>query len=252
MAPVSGLLPGHYHYVQGAETLNMQKELPHFETATGISFKNKELLKRAFTHRSYLNEHRDEDIEHNERLEFLGDAVLELVATNHLYSRFPGKNEGELTALRSSLVNTNTLSDAAAALGMNEYLLLSRGEAKDTGRARAFLLANTFEALVGALYLDHGYEAAGAFIARNLFPKIDEIVEKRLWQDAKSYFQEQAQEEEGVTPTYSVLREAGPDHDKRFVVGAYLRSVKVAEGEGRSKQEAETEAARAALAARGW
>lgn len=230
----------------------MQKDHLQFEKGLDAAFKDKELLKRAFTHRSYINEHRDEALEHNERLEFLGDAVLELASTNHLYARFPEKNEGELTALRSALVNTNTLSDAASALGMNDYLLLSKGEARDTGRARAFLLANTFEALVGALYLDRGYEAAEAFIAKNLFPKIDEIIEKRLWQDAKSYFQERAQEGEGVTPTYSVIREEGPDHDKRFVVGAYLRSVKVAEGEGKSKQEAETDAARAALVARGW
>lgn len=228
------------------------KELHTFERATGVSFKDKELLKRAFTHRSYLNEHRDEGLEHNERLEFLGDAVLELASTNYLYTRFPDKDEGALTALRSALVNTNTLSEAATAIGMNDYLLLSKGEAKDTGRARAFLLANTFEALVGALYLDQGYDAADSFIAQHLFPKVDEIVEKRLWQDAKSYFQEKSQEVEGVTPTYSVIRETGPDHDKRFIVGAYIKSIKIAEGEGRSKQEAETEAARGALAAKGW
>src|SRR3989344_1892708 len=218
----------------------MQKKFGTFEDATGVIFKNKELLKRAFTHRSYLNEHRDEKLEHNERLEFLGDAVLELVSTQHLYARFPEKNEGELTALRSALVNTNTLSDAASALSMNNYLLLSKGEAKDTGRARAFLLANTFESVVGALYLDQGYEAAEGFISAHLLPKVDEIVEKRLWQDAKSYFQEKAQEKEGVTPTYSGMREIGPDHDKKFVVGAYIKGALVAQGEGQSKQEAET------------
>jgi ribonuclease III len=230
----------------------MHKELNGFEDATGVVFKDKALLKRAFTHRSYLNEHRDEGLEHNERLEFLGDAVLELVATEHLYTRFPEKNEGELTALRSALVNTNTLSDAAASLSMNDYLLLSKGEAKDQGRARAFLLANTFEALVGALYLDLGYDAARIFITAHLFPKIDDIIEKRLWQDAKSHFQEKSQEEEGVTPTYTVMRESGPDHDKKFVVGAYIKSALIAQGEGRSKQEAETDAARAALEVKGW
>ncbi len=230
----------------------MHKELNGFEDATGVVFKDKALLKRAFTHRSYLNEHRDEGLEHNERLEFLGDAVLELVATEHLYTRFPEKNEGELTALRSALVNTNTLSDAAASLSMNDYLLLSKGEAKDQGRARAFLLANTFEALVGALYLDQGYDAARLFITAHLFPKIEEIIEKRLWQDAKSHFQEKSQEEEGVTPTYTVMRETGPDHDKKFVVGAYIKNALIAQGEGRSKQEAETDAARSALEVKGW
>lgn len=230
----------------------MNTDFGTFEGAVGAVFKDKELLRRAFTHRSYLNEHREEGFEHNERLEFLGDAVLELVATRHLYERFPEKNEGELTALRSALVNTNTLSEAASSLSMNDYLLLSRGEAKDTGRARAFLLANTFESVVGALYLDQGYEAAGAFIEKNLFPKIEEILEKRLWQDAKSHFQEKVQEEDGVTPTYAVIRETGPDHDKKFIVGAYVRGVLIGQGEGKSKQEAETDAARVALEVKGW
>ncbi len=230
----------------------MNTDFGTFEDAVGVVFKDKELLRCAFTHRSYLNEHREEGFEHNERLEFLGDAVLELVATRHLYERFPEKNEGELTALRSALVNTNTLSEAASSLSMNDYLLLSRGEAKDTGRARAFLLANTFESVVGALYLDQGYEAAGAFIEKNLFPKIEEILEKRLWQDAKSHFQEKVQEEDGVTPTYAVIRETGPDHDKKFIVGAYVRGVLIGQGEGKSKQEAETDAARVALEVKGW
>ncbi len=230
----------------------MEKDFSEFERKIGARFEDEVLLRRAFTHRSYLNEHRDLGLEHNERLEFLGDAVLELVVTRFLYERFPEAPEGDLTAYRSALVNTNTLSEVATGLGVNEYLLLSKGEAKDTGRARSFLLANTFEALVGALYLDQGYDAAQRFIAEKLLPKTDEIIEKRLWQDAKSYFQEKSQELEGATPAYQVMREVGPDHDKRFVVGAYIRGELIAEGQGKSKQEAETEAARNALTARGW
>jgi len=230
----------------------MEKDFSQFERKVDVVFRDEALLRRAFTHRSYLNEHREEGLEHNERLEFLGDAVLELAATHHLYEKFPESTEGDLTALRSALVNTNTLSEVASQLCMNDYLLLSRGEAKDTGRARAFLLANTFESVVGAIYLDQGYEAAERFIAAHLFPKVKEIVEKRLWQDAKSYFQEKAQDEEGVTPTYTVIRETGPDHDRHFLVGVYVRSERIAEGEGKSKQEAETDAARKALKVKGW
>lgn len=229
-----------------------EKDFSGFERSVGLVFRDEALLRCAFTHRSYLNEHRGQSLEHNERLEFLGDAVLELVTTHFLYEKFPEKNEGDLTALRSSLVNTNTLSETAARLGMNEYLLLSKGEAKDTGRARAFLLANTFEAVVGAIYLDQGYEAADRFITAYLFPKLDEIVDKKLWIDAKSHFQERAQEREGATPTYATIKETGPDHDKRFIVGVYLKEVLIAQGEGKSKQEAETDAARNALSARGW
>ena len=230
----------------------MEKDFSQFERKVDVVFRDEALLRRAFTHRSYLNEHREEGLEHNERLEFMGDAVLELAATHHLYEKFPESTEGDLTALRSALVNTNTLSEVASQLCMNDYLLLSRGEAKDTGRARAFLLANTFESVVGAIYLDQGYEAAERFIAAHLFPKVKEIVEKRLWQDAKSYFQEKAQDEEGVTPTYTVIRETGPDHDRHFLVGVYVRSERIAEGEGKSKQEAETDAARKALKVKGW
>ena len=230
----------------------MTKDTSEFERKIGVIFKSDMLLRTVFTHRSYLNEHRGEKLEHNERLEFLGDAVLELATTHFLFTTFTDKNEGELTALRSALVNTNTLADTAGALGMNDYLLLSKGEAKDTGRARSFLLANTFESVVGAIYLDQGYAAAERFISQFLFPKIDEIIEKKLWIDAKSHFQEKAQDHMGVTPTYATLRESGPDHDKRFVVGVYLKDELVAQGEGKSKQEGEQDAARAGLAAKGW
>ncbi|OGG58419.1 ribonuclease III [Candidatus Kaiserbacteria bacterium RIFCSPHIGHO2_01_FULL_56_24] len=227
-------------------------EFSTFETRIGFTFADKRLLETAFTHRSYLNENRAPGREHNERLEFLGDAVLELVVTRFLYDKYPEKPEGELTAFRAALVNTQSIADAAAKLGMNEFLLLSRGEAKDTGRARGIILANAFEALIGALYLDQGYDAAYAFIAAQLFHKTDEVVEKRLWQDAKSKLQEIAQELLSVTPTYDIVNQTGPDHDKRFVVKVQLGAEKAALGEGRSKQEAEQDAAQKALAAKGW
>ncbi len=218
-----------------------------FEQKTGFIFENKKLLRQAFTHRSYLNEHKEPGLEHNERLEFLGDAVLELVVTEFLYAKYPDKPEGELTAFRAALVNTNSISDAATKLGMNDFLFLSRGEAKDTGRARQYILANTFEAFIGALYLDQGYRAAARFIQGTLFEKTDEIVSNRLWQDPKSRFQEISQEREGVTPVYKLLEESGPDHDKHFVAGVFLNEREIARGEGKSKQEAEQAAAERAL-----
>ncbi len=223
-----------------------------FEAKIGVGFKDKRLLETAFTHRSYLNENRAAGREHNERLEFLGDAVLELVVTEFLYGKYPEKPEGDLTALRAALVNTISISDAATKLGMNDFLLLSRGESKDTGRARGIILANAFEALIGAIYLDQGYKAAHDFLDAQLFHKADEVVEKRLWQDAKSRFQEIAQDKAGVTPTYTLLDQEGPDHDKRFTIAAYIGKEKIASGEGKSKQEAEQAAAEAALAAKGW
>jgi len=223
-----------------------------FEEGLGIRFKDPELLRQAFTHRSYLNEHRGEVSDHNERLEFLGDAVLELVVTHFLYEKYPTHPEGDLTAYRAALVNAVTLSEVASEIGMNDYLLLSRGEAKDTGRARGILLANAIEALIGAIYLDQGYEAARMFIERHLFPKVDEIMSKKLWRDPKSTLQEKAQEVEGATPYYTVIRETGPDHDKQFVVGVYVKDTPLAQGSGKSKQEAEQDAARNALEERGW
>lgn len=223
-----------------------------FETKLGYTFKDKVLLEQAFTHRSHLNENRAPGREHNERLEFLGDAVLELVVTEFLYAKYPEKPEGDLTAYRAALVNTQSISDAGGKLGMNEFLLLSKGESRDTGRARQIILANAFEALIGAIYLDAGYEAAKDFIAAQLFHKTDEVVEKRLWQDAKSRLQEIAQEQNGITPSYQMQSQSGPDHDRQFVVGAYIGKEKIATGEGRSKQEAEQDAAQKALAAKGW
>lgn len=223
-----------------------------FEKKTGFIFSDKALLIKAFTHRSYLNENRGEGLKHNERLEFLGDAVLELVVTSFLFKEYSDKTEGELTAFRSALVNTVTLSKVATETGMNDFLLLSKGETKDTGRARQYILADTFEAFIGALYLDQGYDAAKKFIADRLFLLLDEVVEKKLWQDSKSHFQEQAQEHMSVTPTYETIKEVGPDHNKQFIVGVYLRDELVAEGEGKSKQEAEQMAAEKGLEVKGW
>ena|SRR3989338_3831499 len=223
-----------------------------FEKKVGISFKNKKLLQAAFTHRSYINENRKSPLEHNERLEFLGDAVLELIATHFLYNKYPEKPEGELTSFRSALVNAITLASVASKLSMNDFLLLSRGEAKDTGRARQYILANTMEAFIGAIFLDQGYGVASKFIEEYILSLIDDIVSNKSWLDAKSFFQEKAQEIEGITPSYAVLREVGPDHDKHFTVGVSIGREKVAEGVGKSKQEAEQNAAEEGLKAKGW
>lgn len=223
-----------------------------FEKKINITFHNKNLLKQAFLHRSYLNENKWLKMEHNERLEFLGDAVIELVVTEYLYTKYPKKTEGDLTSYRAALVNTSTLSTVATGLSMNDYLLLSKGEAKDTGRARQYILANTYESLVGALYLDQGYESAKNFISKTLLPLTDDIVKKRLWQDSKSYFQELAQEKLGITPQYKTIEEKGPDHAKHFVVGVYLGEELAGKGEGKSKQEAEQSAAQNALEAKNW
>lgn len=235
-----------------SEEVSIEKNLEELSKIIGVEFKDKNHLLSAITHRSYLNEHREATQDHNERLEFLGDAVLELVVTDYLFSKYPEKPEGELTSIRAALVNTNSLAEASQKLGINEYLLMSKGESKDTGRARQYILANAFEAIIGALYLDCGYEVAKEFIAGQLFAKTDRIVEKRLWQDPKSRFQELAQEHNSTTPTYETLGQTGPDHDRVFTIGVFLGKEKVAEGKGRSKQEAEQEAAEAAIAEKGW
>jgi ribonuclease-3 len=222
------------------------------ERLVGVKFEDKNLLIQAFTHRSYINENRDTKLKHNERLEFLGDAVLELVTTEFLYEKFPNRNEGELTAIRAALVNTITISEVSSELGFNAELLLSKGEAKDLGRARQAILANTFEAVIGAVYLDQGYEAAKIFISKNLLPRTEGIIENSLWVDAKSKFQEKAQEFSGSTPMYRTLEETGPDHDKQFKVGVFIGETQVATGEGRSKQDAEQESARNGLKVKKW
>lgn len=223
-----------------------------FEKRAGVKFNDEKLLKQAFTHRSYINENRDSGLEHNERLEFLGDAVLELVITDYLYKRMKDSDEGELTTLRSALVNAETCSRVATSLGANDYLLLSKGESKDTGRARLYILANTLEALIGALYLDQNYEAAQDFILRHVTPIVEEILKAGTWIDAKSRFQERAQEEEGLTPAYKTIKESGPDHDKQFTVQVSIGDKAYGTGEGKSKQDAEQDAAMKALEKRGW
>ncbi len=223
-----------------------------FEKKTKIVFTDKGLLQQAFIHRSYINENPSRGLAHNERLEFLGDAVLELVVTDFLYKKYPTYTEGELTSVRSALVNAIIISSVAEAIGMNEFLLLSKGETKDKGKARQYILANTYEAYVGALYMDQGYIGVDKFINKTLLPKTDEIVNKKLWRDAKSLVQEKAQEFVNVTPAYKVLSEAGPDHDKHFTVGIYFAKNLIAEGKGKSKQEAEQKAAEAALNVRNW
>ena len=223
-----------------------------FEKNIGVVFKNKALLRQAFIHRSYLNENRKTNLEHNERLEFLGDAVLELIVTAHLYEKYPDYNEGEMTALRSALVNANTMAEAANKIKMNDFMLLSRGEAKDTGRARQYILANAIEALIGAIFIDQGYQLAEKFVGENLFPLLPKIIKEGFWMDAKSRFQERAQEIVGITPVYETLKEIGPDHDKHFTIGVFLGKEKMAEGGGKSKQDAEQAAASAGLKAKNW
>lgn len=226
--------------------------LEEFKEQNKVTFKNDALLEQAFIHRSFINENPRSGLEHNERLEFLGDAVLELVVTEYLYAAYPHHSEGDLTAYRSALVNAVTLGKVADYLSFNDMMKLSRGEAKDVSRARSSILADAYEAFVGALYLDQGYDAAKSFISRTVLIKTEDIVKQGLYKDAKSFVQEKAQEVVSVTPSYKVLGEEGPDHDKRFKVGIYFGDELVAEGEGKSKQEAETDAARAALLKKGW
>lgn len=223
-----------------------------FEKKTNIVFADKKLLEQAFIHRSYINEMTGSKLSHNERLEFLGDAVLELVVTDYLYKKYPNHDEGELTAYRSALVNANIIGEVALGLEMNEYLLLSKGESKDIGKARSYILANTYEAFVGAVYLDQGYDTASKFIAETLFIKLDIIVAKKLWRDSKSLVQEKSQEYLNITPSYKVLHESGPDHDKHFTVGIFFGADRIAEGKGHSKQEAEQAAAHQALEVKHW
>ena len=228
-----------------------KNNLSSLEKTIGISFINTDILQQALVHRSYLNENPDFPLKDNERLEFLGDAVLEMVVTEYLYSNYPNP-EGELTSWRAALVNAKMLAKVAEHLKMNDYLMLSRGEAKDNGRARQYILANAMEALIGAIYLDQGYEKTDQFIAKEILKELPQIIKEKLYQDPKSRFQEQAQDRVGVTPVYEVTKEWGPDHDKNFIVGVYLEKELIAEGQGVSKQEAQEKAAGAALNKKGW
>ena len=219
----------------------------NLEEKIGVEFKKKELLKEALTHRSYLNENPNFKTSHNERLEYLGDAVLELITTEFLYEAYPSYQEGQLTTLRAALVNYQMLGKIGKEINLDKYLLLSRGESKDTGKAREVILANTVEALIGSIYLDQGYEVAKKFIKEFVFSHLEEILSQKLYRDPKSTLQEIAQNKLKLTPTYKVLSEAGPDHNKKFVIGVYLGENISAEGKGTSKQEAEINAAESAL-----
>lgn len=228
------------------------QDISPLETQLGVTFKEKNLLQQAVVHRSYLNEHKNFPLAHNERLEFLGDAVLELSVTEYLYKKYPNP-EGELTNWRAALVNAVMLAKITADLGVEKFLYLSRGEARDSStRARQTILANAFEAIVGALYLDQGWAAADKFIKEKVLIHLDNILEHRLFMDPKSRFQEAAQDKLGMTPQYRVMSESGPDHNKLFTVGAFLGKELVAEGTGNSKQDAQMIAAENALMAKGW
>lgn len=229
----------------------MDKDYSHLESKLGVKFEDQDLLIQALTHRSYINEHPDFELDHNERLEFLGDAVLELVVTEYLYRNYPNP-EGELTNWRSALVNSKMLAQVANLLEIDDYLLLSRGEAQAEGRGRECILGNSIEALIGAIYLDQGYDQAKAFIKANIISHLPRILEEGLYRDAKSLFQEEAQDRLAITPTYEVMEERGPDHRKEFKVGVFLEDELVAKGEGFSKQAAQEEAAQKALAKKEW
>jgi ribonuclease-3 len=216
------------------------------KTTLGVTFNNIDLLVTAFTHRSYVNEHRKTAKEHNERLEFLGDAVLELVSTEYLYANY-SEPEGILTNWRSALVRTESISAAAARNNFEPLLRLSRGEKRGTERARAQILANSYEAVVGALYLDQGYEAASRFIHDTLLVTFEEILKTGSWMDPKSHLQEIVQSKEGHTPVYKVLSEEGPDHEKLFTVGVFVNGELKGKGSGPSKQIGQVAAADAAL-----
>ncbi len=227
------------------------KDFSKLEKRLGVNFKNKDLLIQAFCHRSYLNENPRFGLDNNERLEFLGDAVLELIVTDYLYRNYQ-KPEGELTGWRAALVNTQNLAKIAKKLDFEKYLLLSKGEEKDTGKARQYILANTFEAFIGGLYLDRGLKESSKFIEKHLLSGLPKLLEKGFWKDAKSQFQEIAQEKVKLTPTYKILKEWGPDHAKHFITGVFLDDTLVAKGEGSSKREAEERAAENALKVKNW
>ncbi|TSC62487.1 MAG: ribonuclease III [Parcubacteria group bacterium Gr01-1014_48] len=230
--------------------LHNAQALAQLQKKIGIAFRNPALLSEALTHRSFLNEvpkEKRERFAHNERLEFLGDAVLELAVTDKLYRMFPGVPEGKLTDYRSALVNMTSLAETADKLGLNDFLLLSQGEVKGPDRARERILENAFEALVGAIYIDRGFGVATLFLDDVLFVKIDTIIAGRQYLNPKSHFQEIVQEREKVTPHYETLKETGTDHEKVFRIGVFFGERLVAEGDGKSKQEAEQDAARKAL-----
>jgi ribonuclease-3 len=223
------------------------KEIGELENSIGVKFDNRDLLMEALTHRSYLNENPKWHLPHNERLEFLGDAVLELAATEKLYNDFPDSPEGQLTVLRAALVNYQTLAECAESIALEDYILMSRGEKMDNAKAREVILANAFEALIGAIYLDKNFKVAEKFIIEQVFVHLPKILETKSYKDAKSELQEIIQEKYKITPVYKILSETGPAHLREFVSGVFFGEERIAEGSGTSKQEAEVEAAKAAL-----
>lgn len=228
-----------------------EDKLDQLESKIDTKFKDRNILLQALTHRSYLNENPKWGQDHNERLEFLGDAVLELVVTEYLYKTYPNP-EGEMTNWRAALVNAVMLAKIATEFDLNGHILLSKGEARDTGRARQYILANAMESLIGAIYLDQGYEASEKFIKKFILKELPGIIENQLYRDAKSLFQEKSQEKVGITPTYEVLKEWGPDHARNFQVGVFLEKEMVGVGDGPSKQEAQQVAASDALKKKNW
>lgn len=222
-------------------------KLNELSAKLGVEFKNLDLLREALTHRSYINENRELNIQHNERLEFLGDAVLELASTRFLFEKYPDRPEGELTSFRAALVRTESLAVESKSVNLGEYIFMSKGEEATGGRNRPYILANTVEATIGAIYMDQGFEATEAVIKKLILWKADEIVNNRLDIDAKSKFQEQAQERVKYTPQYELTSEVGPDHDKVFKMTVKVNNFVFGEGEGHSKQEAEQQAASNAL-----
>ena len=227
-------------------------ELAPLEAQLGVTFQSKDYLRQALVHRSYLNEHPDFPLGQNERLEFLGDAVLELVVTEHLYENYENP-EGELTNWRAALVNSEMLAHVCKEYGVEPFLYLSKGEAKDAkSKARKYILANAFEAIIGAIYLDQGWDPAKAFISRSILSQLPRVLNEKLYIDPKSRFQEVAQEHTGITPAYKVVSEKGPDHAKEFEIGVYLEKELIAKGKGTSKHEAQVNAAQNALQVKGW
>jgi ribonuclease III len=238
---------------QNGASAGASKDFNGLEARLGVTFKDRGYLKQAVVHRSYLNEHPDFTLDHNERLEFLGDAVLEIIVTEYLFTHFPDTPEGDLTNWRASLVNAKMLSQIADDLGLEECLYLSKGEAKDKGtKARQYILANAVEAVIGAVYLDQGLEVATRFVLDKIVSRLDHILSNELYLDPKSKFQERAQELYKLTPHYRVARESGPDHLKTFEVGLYLGDELIAHGTGTSKQEAQVNAAQKGLKKKGW
>lgn len=228
-------------------------DFSQLEAEVGIKFKNLEFLKQSVVHRSYINEHPDFELGHNERLEFLGDAVLEIVVTKFLFNNYPNTPEGELTNWRASLVNSKMLFLVSQEISLENYLYLSKGEAKDKNtKARQYILANAVEAIIGAIYLDQGIQAATKFVKKYMLSKLDNILSNELFLDPKSKFQEKSQDLYKITPHYKVLKENGPDHDKIFEIGLYLHDDLIVKGKGSSKQEAQVDAARKGIKKKKW